>query len=433
MSAALRSLSRLRHLLSLAVVASFLACLALACLVMAACDDSDQQGETSPTPSPTAEATRVILPTLTPSPTARPTLDAATRFGDIHSVALPALESAVEGTASWIPLRLVPGSHVFLVYSLPSFLPCEVEGCQFPPGDPEKPGRLALWDPQTGTVNEFRAMETGKEAAATGSDGRFLVWEEGGYGAGGWRLYALEFSTMQWWHVDTDFGIVSGNDWVSSGDVAFVVGNGYLVYAAAIGYLPGGSVYEMRSYNLVERTGRVLELSGDVPYGVIGSSTWGTAQSGVVMGRVSPLSVDENANVVWIGPRLVETSDCDDDPYCYSAYSTDLATGETRVLYQEGTKHDPDLLLLLTGSSQGRNPGQSRWAEYVQAVGGFAVWVNRPENEAMAFEQGTGDLIKLSNCDAGFVAADEGRIYWTCWETDQNGEHRATLYWVETQ
>lgn len=421
----------MRVRLSQGVAVLLLACSALGCLGAIACDDADPRSETSPTPGRTPTVAKRASPIPTTSPTVSPVLSAATRFAEIHSVALPAVEPAVNGIASWRAVQLIPGSHLLLVHKWENYLPCEVEGCQFQHGDPENPGRLALWDPQTGDFNEFRAMEAGKALAGTESDGRFIVWAEGGYGAGGWRLYALELSTMQWWHVDTDFGTVSGNDSISRGDLGFAVGSGYLVYAAAIGNFSGSYLYEMRSYDLATRTRQVLELHGDVPGATIGSSIWGTTQSGVVMRTASPWYVDENANVVWLGPRLVVTLECDTEPY--GLYSTDLTTGETKAIVQEGTAQDLDPLRSLTGSSQGRDPGASRWAEHLQVAGGFVVWVNHPEEEPMAFEQGTGDLIKLSDCDAALVAADEGGIYWTCWETDENGQHRERLYWVETR
>ena len=61
----------------------------------------------------------------------------------------------------------------------------------------------------------------------------------------------------------------------------------------------------------------------------------------------------------------------------------------------------------------------------MQLTSSFLLWVNRPENVAMAYDRSSGDLIKLSDCDyVRFLAADDSRIYWTCEDT---------LYWVDVE
>jgi hypothetical protein len=368
-------------------------------------------GERKPPPSPTATPASAGPTPPSPSPTGRPTLDAAARFGAVQTAALPGFDEHT----TWMPQQLIPGSHLFLVYHPPGYLDCA--SCQFPPGDPANPGRLGLWDVDTGTVDEFRTLEPGEQLPATGSDGRYLAWAEGchtGMG-GGWHLYAMDLTTREWWQVDADFATVSGDSSLEICPPALAVADGRLVYSTAIANLSGNYVFELRTYHLATRTRSVLKLSGDAPPIHIGCSACGTSQEGLVAGSFRLLYVD-NGRLFWVvcsfGNACTTSS---------ALYVTDLSNGDTRTLASKEALDSGGILRFLTGSDQGRDASRSLWTDQMQITPGFVLWVNEPENVAMAFDRSSGDLIKLSDCARGLLAADDSRIYWTC---------EGALHWV---
>jgi hypothetical protein len=356
---------------------------------------------------PTSTATSTVAPpTPSPFPTARPTLDAAARFGAVHAAPVPAFD----GGTTWFPTQLIPDSHLVLVYSPPGYLECETQGCQYPPGDPKNPGRLALWNIDTGAVDVFRALEPGQQLPATGSDGHFLAWAEGCRNpeGDGWDVYAMDLATREWWHVDTDFATVSGDSWLDACPTALIVDHGRLVYSTAIANLSGHYVFELRAYDLATRTRSVLKLSGDVPPVHIGCAACGVSEDGLVAGHYWPAYAN-NGQLVWVGPGQEA---CSSNYTCTTpnaVYVTNLSDGDTREI----TDND-DILRLLTGSDQGRSAGESRWADPLQVTSGFVLWVDRPENVAMAYDLKSRDLIKLSDCSVDLLAADDNAIYWTC-------------------
>lgn len=375
-----------------------------------------------------AEEDRLITATVQPSPTPAPTLtptaapysvsDPAVGFGPVHIERLP-----VTGNETWYPRQLIPGSRLFLVFKPPDFLGCEA--CQFPPPDPENPGRMGLWDIDTGTVDEFRTLEPGRQLPASGSDGHFLVWAEGcAHGMiGGWWLYAMDVSTKEWWHVDTDFSTVTGDPSLDNCAFSLAVDDGRLVYSTAVANLSGRYVWEMRTYDLAARAGSVLSLSGEVPSVHIGCSDCGTSREGLVAGHMWPLRLD-GARLIWTGPRLVDYQPCpvQDCNQLRGLYSTDISTGETDALIAEGMLDSGQILSLFTGSAQGRRAGSSRWAEFIQLVPGLLLWVNRPEGDAMAFDTDSRRLIKLSDCVVTSLFADDDSVYWAC---------GGNLHWVD--
>jgi len=362
----------------------------------------DARGQASPSPSQIAPP----VAAASPSPTAHPTLDAAARFGAVHADPLPAFD---EGT-TWTPRQLIPGSHLFLVFNPPGYLGCE--GCQFPPGDPEKPGRLGLWNIDTGTVDEFRTLQAGDQIPATASDGRFLVWAEGcdhGIG-GGWDLYAMDLATEDWWYVDTDFSTISGDSWLDRcpGPTDLAITGGRLVYSTAIANLSGRYLFEVRTHDLSTRSGSILQLSGgDVPPIHVGCSACGTSAGGLVAGGFS-LTYASDGRVFWFG----DAPEACANGVSAGIYVTDLSNGDTKLVVCWGNWKSA--LGFLTGSDQGRNPAVSRWEDHLQITSGFVFWVDRPEDVAMAYDRNSGDLIKLSDCSVNLLAADDDAIYWTC-------------------
>ncbi|MGD0766375.1 MAG: hypothetical protein ABR978_08765, partial [Dehalococcoidia bacterium] len=353
--------------------------------------------------------------TPSPLPTARPTLDAATRFGAVHTAALP----AVDEQSTWWPTQLIPGSHLFVISKLSGYLPCEVEGCQWPPPDPQNPAQIALWNFDTGSVEPLHTLRVGSQLPATGSDGHYFAWTEGcDHGMGGpWDLYAMDLRTGESWYVDSDFASKSGDSELS--DVCpntLTITDGKLIYStvvANVANLPGSFVFEVRAYDLAERTGSVLPLSGEYSGADIGCSACGKSEEGLVSGFFEPL-YSENGQVFWTGSgeQVCSTSYTCTTPN--ALYVTDVLNGNTARL-TSGLDHG-GLLQFLTGGSQGRDEAGSRWQNYVQVVGNFVLWVDLAENSAMAYDVKSGDLTKLneSDCSAGLVTADDQAIYWTC-------------------
>lgn len=400
------------------VVARMLALPLIAALVATGCTGGEGKESTQ---SPTATVTAATS-TPPPPPTTHPMLDAATRFGTVHTATVPAIDEQF----TWWPQQLIPGSHLFVVSKPSGYLPCKVEGCQFPPPDPQNPAQIALWNFDTGSVEPLHTLRVGSQLPATGSDGHYFAWTEGcDHGMGGpWDLYAMDLSTGESWYVDSDFASKSGDSELS--DVCpntLTITDGKLIYSTVVANIanaPGNFVFEVRAYDLAKRTGSVLPLSGEYSGAHIGCSACGTSEGGLVSGPFEPL-YSENGQVFWIGSG---EQVCSTDNSCTtpnSLYVTDISNGNTRRLTSD-LDHG-GLLRFLTGNSQGRNEGASLWTEYLQVASGFVLWVDRPENVAMAYDLKSGDLVKLSDCSAGLVTADDQAIYWRC------GNNQ--LYWVD--
>jgi hypothetical protein len=387
------------------VIAGFLLSLLVASFLAASC--SGGNGKEAP---PTSTATSAVAPpTPSPFPTARPTLDAAARFGTVHSAPVPASDEST----TWMPAQLIPGSRLLLALKPGGSLPCG--GCQFAPGDPANPGKLALWNVDTGAVDHFRTLQPGDNLGPTASDGHYLAWVEGCHNAMGdpWNLYAMDLTTRQVWQVDSDFATVSGDPWLYTCPSGIAIANGRLVYSTSVVNLAGSYVDEVRTYDLATHAGSKLTLSGGVPNADIGCGACGTSEGGLAIGRFSPVYALAG-QVFWTGSG---EENCTGDNWCQTPaalYITDISNGNTRRLAPD--LGNGGLLRVLTGSSQGRNERASLWEGYLQVTDAFVAWVDLPENVAMAYDTKSGDAIRLSDssCSAGFLAADDTAIYWTC-------------------
>ena len=104
------------------------------------------------------------------------------------------------------------------------------------------------------------------------------------------------------------------------------------------------------------------------------------------------------------------------EPDLINPASIDVRLGERLMI--EDPKH-PNLEIL--GISK-RTKEDPYWLQPGAFVLAETIEIfNMPENVAMAFDRGSGDLIRLSDCAVGLLAADDSRIYWTCGDT---------LHWV---
>jgi hypothetical protein len=383
----------------------------IAAVVAAACSSGEGKEPTSEPAVVTSTSPTAAAATPSPFPTARPTLGVTDRFKTIHYATLP---TADDGSA-WLPAQPIPGSRLFLVVAPQHYLPCPTEGCQYPPGDPNHPGRLGFWNIDTGAVDEFHSLQTGYQLPATASEGRYLAWIEGcDHGEGGpWRLYVMDLSTRESWYADSDLATSTADDSLSGCPSAIAISNGHLVYSMSIANLSGTYVNEVRTYDLGSRTRSKLMLSGDVPPVNIGCGACGGSDAGLVVGGFLPIYA-AGGQIVWVGSA---ERTCGANSLCQAPnalYATDVSSGNTTILASD-LDHG-GLLRYLTGNSQGRNESVSLWADYVQVTSGFVLWLDLPENVAMAYDLNSDDLIKLSDsdCSAEFVAADDNAIYWAC-------------------
>ncbi len=366
--------------------------------------------------TPTEEPTAVpaTLTTSPATPTSRPTLDAATGFGTVHSAVLP----SDYGKPNWYLQQLIPNSHLFLISRPGGSLPCD--GCQFPPGDPANPGKLALWNFKTDAVDVFRTLQPDDSVPVAASDGRYLAWVEGCHNPMGdpWNLYAMDLNHGEIWHVDSDVASAVGDSSLYSCPLGIEIAGGRLVYSTSIANLAGTYVDEVRSYDLANRHGSEPTLSGDLPPINVGCPACNQSGGGLVT-RFAPLYSSGN-QIVWVGEDK-ETCALGALQASQAVYVTDVATGDTRFLICKDDSGKDGLLQLLTGSSRGRE-GTAR-DDFVQATRRFVFWVPRPEDTAMAYDVKTGDLIQVADHSVDFLAADDSSVYWSSSDN--------TLHWVD--
>jgi len=336
---------------------------------------------------------------ITPSPSVSPT----PMHLDVRTIELPSDDQGV-----WIPMDLLKGTSSFVTEYAPNSNGPEAHQVQL---------RLAIFDPATGALNEFRVVADGDTGGGFSNDGRYLVWEERSrtdISGVGWKLYAMDTTNNHIWQVAEDPGVRLTGFGTTMYDPPLVVDNGRLVYFMLSTDDQGDPMWEIHLYDLNDRTDSIISEQGDANHQVFLDPS---------------LSGDD---LVWV--RTLVTENEGGEPQFSNPQRSlvlmNLSSGEMKVLVQDHVTRWPviqgdsvlyasdlppsmHLLDLKKGADQTLTSTTS-WPQARGVAGRFAVWQNMSGTQAIVCDTTTGAITVLSDPQQAvyYVYVADQRVYW---------------------
>jgi hypothetical protein len=324
---------------------------------------------------------------------------------DVRTIELPSDDQGV-----WIPMDLLKGTSSFVTEYAPNSNGPEAHQVQL---------RLAIFDPATGALNEFRVVADGDTAWLFSNDGRYLVWVERSrtdVSGVGWRLYAMDTANHDIWQVTEDPGVRLTGFGTTMYDPPLVVDNGRLVYFMLSTDDKGEPMWEIHLYDLNDRTDSIISKQRDANHQVFLDPS---------------LSGDD---LVWV--RTLVSENEGGEPQLSNPQRSlvlmNLSSGEMKVLVPDGVTRwpivqgdsvlyatDPSysmhLLDLKTGADQVlASTGPSPQARGIAGL--FAVWLDiQAGNKAMVCDTATGAVTVVNDPQQAiyYVYVANQRVYWS--------------------
>jgi len=379
--------------------------LSLTALLLLAC-----RGGGNATPSPGAEG--VGTPSLTTASVgASPT---ATSLVPTRSVEAPRDDGGF-----WFTGKPVPGGDTWLSVYNPLESVTQYDNFQ---------SRLALFDPETGSLKEVSTAVDVDCIPKIDTDGRFIVWMESQCGSdtfAGWKMYALDLQTGERWEVARDSGVAF---YPGRRDPSFSVQGGRLAYSLFTANASGQPVYEMRVVDLESRSSTTV-LG---PFDANEASVDETGLDGNTL--LWTWNIWQDDEVIVRGLWKMELPDGKPEVLAVGGIGGYPTISGNRVVYSiapdlnQPEKLEVYLLDLNTGDKRKIADSYGDWR--VNLAGKFAYWIDQKVPTGFALNLDTGKKTSVGTPYVGRIQVSDDRVTWV-WRQQLAGGGYANQIFVE--